>query len=91
VSSVGAPAATPAPAPAPGPAVDLQNTVVFPVDITAEFKDAKQALGDAFEAIYLRKLVLANKGNISQCAKVAGLTRFHLRELLKKHEIKARE
>ncbi|MFZ4735221.1 MAG: sigma 54-interacting transcriptional regulator [Bradymonadia bacterium] len=90
-SSVGAPAAGPAPAPAPGPAVDLQNTVVFPVDITAEFKDAKQALGDAFEAIYLRKLVLANKGNISQCAKVAGLTRFHLRELLKKHEIKARE
>ncbi len=35
--------------------------------------------------------VVQQKGNISQCAKVAGLTRYHLRELLKKHGIKARE
>jgi len=72
------------------PAIDRTSTVVFPVDIGVAFKDAKQTLGDDFEAIYLRKLVVAHKGNISQCAKAAGLTRFHLRELLKKHEIKAK-
>jgi transcriptional regulator with GAF, ATPase, and Fis domain len=77
--------------PAPAPARDRDDQVVFDVDIGVPFKDAKDALTDRFEAIYLRLLVAANKGNISQCAKVAGLTRFHLRELLKKHEIKAKE
>jgi transcriptional regulator with GAF, ATPase, and Fis domain len=57
------------------PAIDRTSTVVFPVDIGVAFKDAKQTLGDDFEAIYLRKLVVAHKGNISQCAKAAGLTR----------------
>ena len=63
----------------------------FDVDISVEFKDQKQTLNDLFEVAYLRRLVVQQKGNISQCAKVAGLTRYHLRELLKKHGIKARE
>ena len=60
----------------------------YQVDVNLEFKDAKQALLDEFEAIYLKKLVELYSGNISQSAKAAGLTRYHLRELLKKHDIK---
>ena len=75
--------------PAPQPAV--AGDVNFDVDISVEFKDQKQTLNDLFEVAYLRRLVVQQKGNISQCAKVAGLTRYHLRELLKKHGIKARE
>ncbi len=59
----------------------------FDVDIAVSFKDAKQALLDGFEAIYLQKLIEQHTGNISQSAKAAGLTRYHLRELLKKHDI----
>jgi transcriptional regulator with GAF, ATPase, and Fis domain len=86
-----APSAAVSSAPAVAAAPARDNEVRFEVDIGVPFKDAKDTLTDQFEAIYLRMLVVANKGNISQCAKVAGLTRFHLRELLKKHDIKAKE
>ena len=65
------------------PGADLQA----PVDIDLAYKDAKQALLDQFEAIYLNKLMDRHEGNISQGARAAGLTRYHLRELLKKHDI----
>jgi len=80
-----APAAAAQPSPAaPGdPGADLQA----PVDIDLAYKDAKQALLDQFEAIYLKKLMDRHEGNISQGARAAGLTRYHLRELLKKHDI----
>ena len=64
-----------------------EDDVVYPVDVALEFKDAKQTLLDEFESIYLKKLVQKFSGNISQSAKAAGLTRYHLRELLKKHDI----
>ncbi len=73
------------PAPAAGP-----GDLVFGVDIDESFKDAKQQLLDMFEAIYLGRLVERHQGNISQSAKAAGLTRYHLRELLKKHQIAGR-
>ena len=60
------------------------------VDIDVSFKDAKQAILDEFEGVYLRKLIERHTGNISQSAKSAGLTRYHLRELLKKHNIHSR-
>lgn len=63
------------------------NQVRYQVDINTEFKDAKQMLMDQFEAIYLKLLIEHHTGNISRSAKAAGLTRYHLRELLKKHEI----
>ena len=75
----------------PAPQPTVAGDVNFDVDISVEFKDQKQTLNDLFEVAYLRRLVVQQKGNISQCAKVAGLTRYHLRELLKKHGIKARE
>jgi len=70
---------------ASAPAAD--GDLHYQVNIDQAFKDAKQALLDQFETIYLRGLFERHKGNISQSAKAAGLTRYHLRELLKKHEI----
>ncbi|MCC6751276.1 MAG: sigma 54-dependent Fis family transcriptional regulator [Deltaproteobacteria bacterium] len=51
------------------------------------FKDAKQQVLDDFERLYLAKLLERNKGNITRSAHEAGLTRYHLRELLKRHNL----
>ena len=55
------------------------------------FKQAKQTVVDAFEAAYLEALLGRNEGNITRSANEAGLTRYHLRELLKRHGIKGGE
>ena len=52
------------------------------------FKGAKQTVVDAFESAYLAALMLRNDGNITRAAQEAGLTRYHLRELLKRHGLK---
>ena len=52
------------------------------------FKQAKQTVVDAFEAAYLEALLTRNEGNITRSANEAGLTRYHLRELLKRHGVK---
>jgi transcriptional regulator with GAF, ATPase, and Fis domain len=54
------------------------------------FKDAKQRVLDDFERVYLTELLSRNKGNITRSAHEAGLTRYHLRELLKRHNLQAR-
>ena len=51
------------------------------------FKTAKQSVVDAFEQAYLTALLKRNEGNITRSAQEAGLTRYHLRELLKRHNI----
>ena len=51
------------------------------------FKDAKQQVLDDFERMYLSELLNRNKGNITRSAHEAGLTRYHLRELLKRHNL----
>ncbi|MGE5181894.1 MAG: sigma 54-interacting transcriptional regulator, partial [Acidobacteriota bacterium] len=52
------------------------------------FKGAKQTVVDAFEIAYLQALMQRNEGNITRSAQEAGLTRYHLRELLKRHGLK---
>jgi transcriptional regulator with GAF, ATPase, and Fis domain len=52
------------------------------------FKGAKQTVVDAFESAYLAALMIRNDGNITRSAQEAGLTRYHLRELLKRHGLK---
>ncbi|MCE9580568.1 MAG: sigma 54-interacting transcriptional regulator [Deltaproteobacteria bacterium] len=52
------------------------------------FKQAKQTVVDAFESAYLAALMERNDGNITRSAQEAGLTRYHLRELLKRHGLK---
>ena len=54
-----------------------------------DFKEAKQRVVDAFEAVYLKGLLERNEGNITRSATEAGLTRYHLRELLKRHNLTA--
>jgi transcriptional regulator with GAF, ATPase, and Fis domain len=54
------------------------------------FKEVKQTVVDAFEAAYLQALLSRNDGNITRSAEEAGLTRYHLRELLKRHSIAPR-
>jgi DNA-binding NtrC family response regulator len=52
-----------------------------------DFKEAKQRVVDAFEAAYLKALLARHDGNITRSAQEAGLTRYHLRELLKRHNL----
>jgi len=54
-----------------------------------DFKEAKQRVVDAFEATYLKALLSRHEGNITRSAQEAGLTRYHLRELLKRHNLAA--
>jgi transcriptional regulator with GAF, ATPase, and Fis domain len=68
------------------------GAAAFPPELFATgiaFKDAKQSVVDHFERLYLRNLIDRNKGNITRSAHEAGLTRYHLRELLKRHELAA--
>lgn len=58
------------------------------VDLTKEFKEAKQDLLDGFEQAYLSRMYEMHDENISQASDAAGLTRYHFRELLKKHDLK---
>lgn len=51
------------------------------------FKDAKQKIVDQFEIVFLSALLEKHKGNITRSSQEAGLTRYHLRELLKRHGI----
>jgi transcriptional regulator with GAF, ATPase, and Fis domain len=50
-----------------------------------DFKEAKQQTIDTFEIAYLKQLLERHEGNITRSAQEAGLTRYHLRELLKRH------
>ncbi len=50
-----------------------------------DFKEAKQRVVDQFESAYLKQLLERHDGNITRSAQEAGLTRYHLRELLKRH------
>jgi transcriptional regulator with GAF, ATPase, and Fis domain len=54
-----------------------------------DFKEAKQRVVDQFEMAYLKALLERHEGNITRSAQEAGLTRYHLRELLKRHGLTA--
>ena len=78
-----APAAPPPAADAPDPA--LEGLYRLP------FKEAKQELLDAFERRYFSRLLDDHAGNLSRAAAAAGITRYYLRELLKRlglHRVK---
>ena len=78
-------------APAAGPQLaggDGAGPRMPPIDLSVDFKDAKQEVIDLFEQAYLARLMEAHEGNISQASRDTGLTRYHLRELLKKHDLK---
>ncbi len=70
------------------PSADDPDTSVISVDLSIPYKEGKQNLLDQFEYDYLERIMKEFEGNISQASKKAGLTRYHLRELLKKHDLK---
>ena len=53
-------------------------------DYEVPFKEAKQDLVDAFEREYFRRLLAKTDNNLSRAAGEAGITRYYLRELLKR-------
>jgi len=65
------------------------SPIFDPAQLTVglDFKEAKQRVVDAFEAAYLRAVLARHDGNITRSAQEAGLTRYHLRELLKRHSL----
>lgn len=70
------------------PSADDPDTSVISVDLSIPYKEGKSNLLDQFEFDYLERIMEEFEGNISQASKKAGLTRYHLRELLKKHDLK---
>jgi DNA-binding NtrC family response regulator len=48
------------------------------------FKDAKQVMVDGFERAYFARLLERTDNNLSRAAAEAGITRYYLRELLKR-------
>jgi DNA-binding NtrC family response regulator len=52
--------------------------------LDAPFKDAKQTMVDNFEREYFSRLLDRTDGNLSRAAAEAGITRYYLRELLKR-------
>jgi DNA-binding NtrC family response regulator len=59
------------------------------VDTSLAFKEAKERWLAAFERRYLAGVFGDHGGNISRAAVHAGLSRRHMRELLRKHELVA--
>ncbi len=93
LANAGAQAAVAAAAP-PGSPVGASasgNLSFDPASFAAgvDFKEAKQRIVDAFELAYLKALLARHDGNITRSAQEAGLTRYHLRELLKRHDLVA--
>ena len=48
------------------------------------FKEAKQVMVDGFERAYFSRLLAKTDNNLSRAAAEAGITRYYLRELLKR-------
>jgi len=65
-----------------------RSDVQLQATLDAPFKQAKQSLVDRFERAYLQRAYEQHDHNISQASDASGLTRYHFRELLKKHDLK---
>lgn len=61
-----------------------QTTGFDPAQYERPFKEAKQTIVDAFERAYFALLLEKTDGNLSRAAAEAGITRYYLRELLKR-------
>jgi DNA-binding NtrC family response regulator len=74
-----------------GPVETMPSTLggAFPgVASPLPFKEAKEQLLTSFERAYLDALLARHKGNLTQAAAAAGLSRKHLYDLLEKHDVR---
>ncbi|MEZ4384481.1 MAG: sigma 54-interacting transcriptional regulator [Nannocystaceae bacterium] len=70
------------------PAAEVHGDGGFSEELlAAPFKEAKQALVDDFERQYITRLLRQTGGNLSRAAAEAGITRYYLRELIKRLNI----
>ncbi|MCO4772377.1 MAG: sigma 54-dependent Fis family transcriptional regulator [Deltaproteobacteria bacterium] len=58
-----------------------------PVEFGLPYKEAKEAAVSAFEREYLKAALARNGANLSKTARDVGLTRHHLRKLLRQHRL----
>lgn len=64
---------------------DAKADGVLPIpDYSRPFKEAKQDVVDSFEREYFRRLLAKTDNNLSRAAGESGITRYYLRELLKR-------
>jgi DNA-binding NtrC family response regulator len=66
---------------------DPVPTTAWPMSLDLSFKQAKERLIDTFERVYLTQLLARSHGNISAAAARAHLSRRHLFELLRQHQL----
>lgn len=62
---------------------------LVPADAGVPFKEAKQQMVDAFERDYLAQLLQRCGWNLSRASREAGVARFYLRQLIRKHGLEA--
>jgi DNA-binding NtrC family response regulator len=66
-------------------ALSGSGTVPVPEEVFAQpFKEAKQYVVDEFERAYFQRLLAKTDNNLSRASAEAGITRYYLRELLKR-------
>lgn len=68
-----------------------ERTEKLVMDTELPFKEAKQKLLDVFEKDYLVDLLKRNNNNLSKAAREAKIDRKHIRNLLKKYGISAKD
>ena len=61
------------------------------IDLRLPYKEAKEAAVSAFEGRYLKAALARNGANLSKTARDVGLTRHHLRKLLRQHRLIAEQ
>ena len=64
---------------------DIKKIMIDKDGKIKSFKDIKRSLVEGFESVYVRELYRLCKGNISECARVAGVNRKYMEKLVKKY------
>lgn len=71
----------------PGDALRARASSAPGVASGLPFKEAKERMVEAFERDYLAQVLRRCEGNLSQASREAGIARFYLRQLVKKHKL----
>ncbi len=66
---------------------DTGAQLVPDMNLKLPYKEAKEAAVSAFEKTYLKAALARNGANLSRTARDVGLTRHHLRKLLREHRL----
>ena len=77
----------PPPAPPAAPAPQAPAGEFLPVDYGLDFKRAKDQLTAAFEREYLGRLLQRTGGNVAAAARIAGIDRKYLADVIRKHNL----